>query len=203
MDRVKSKGKSMKSLLLVPVVITAISLVNTANAATNGTVNFSGKLNDQTCQVVLNNGSSASGTVTLPNVPSDKLATSFSTAGKTPFTLKLTGCKASTTAFGVTAYFPGNSYSSASTGVLLNQETGATAAQYVNLQILQKNGSTETAVQIGKPITDASYKYTTVAANATSATMNYAVQYINTYNSSVVIKPGKVKGIAVYELAYQ
>jgi major type 1 subunit fimbrin (pilin) len=71
MDRVKSKGKSMKSLLLVPVVITAISLVNTANAATNGTVNFSGKLNDQTCQVVLNNGSSASGIVTLPTVPKE------------------------------------------------------------------------------------------------------------------------------------
>jgi major type 1 subunit fimbrin (pilin) len=193
----------MKSLLLVPMVITAISLVNTANAATSGTVNFSGKLNDQTCQVTLNNGNSASGTVTLPTVIKEKLVATWNTAGKTPFTLKLTGCKASTTAFGVTAYFPGNSYSIANSGTLLNQETGPTAAEYVNLQILQKIGATETAVHIGKPITDASYKYTTVAANATSATMNYAVQYINSYESSAIIKPGKVKGIAVYELAYQ
>jgi major type 1 subunit fimbrin (pilin) len=62
----------MKKLLLVASVTAAISLVNTANAATSGTVNFSGKLNDQTCQVVLNNGS-ASGTVTLPTVPKEKL----------------------------------------------------------------------------------------------------------------------------------
>jgi major type 1 subunit fimbrin (pilin) len=62
----------MKKLLLVASVTAAISLVNTANAATSGTVNFSGKLNDQTCQVVLNNGS-ASGTVTLPTVPKERL----------------------------------------------------------------------------------------------------------------------------------
>ena len=192
----------MKKLLLVASVTEAISLLNTASAATNGTVNFSGKLNDQTCAVTLNDGSSASGTVTLPTIPKEKLAATLSTAGKTPFTLKLTGCKASTTAFGVTAYFPSNSYSSPVTGILLNQETGTTAAAFVNLQILQKIGSTETAVHIGKPITDPSYKFTTVAANATSATMNYAVQYINSY-SGVAIKPGKVKGIAIYELAYQ
>ncbi|MBY6255270.1 type 1 fimbrial protein [Phytobacter diazotrophicus] len=192
----------MKQLLLVASVTTAISLANITNAATNGTVNFSGKLNDQTCQVTLNDGSSASGIVVLPTVPKEKLDATLSTAGKTPFTLKLTGCKASTTAFGVTAYFPNNSYSAPTTGVLLNQETGATAAAFVNLQILQKIGTTETAVHIGKPITDTSYKFTTVAANSSSATMNYAVQYINSY-SGVTIKPGKVKGIAIYELAYQ
>ncbi|WP_354692725.1 fimbrial protein [Phytobacter sp. RSE-02] len=193
----------MKKLLLVASVTAAISLVNTASAATNGTVNFSGKLTDQTCQVTLNDGSSASGTVTLPTVIKEKLVTTWDTAGKTPFTLKLTGCKASTTSFGVTAYFPGNSYSIDNSGTLLNQETGPTAAEYVNLQILQKVGSTETALQIGKPITDAHYKFTTVAANATSATMNYAVQYINSYEAGAIVKPGKVKGIAVYELAYQ
>jgi major type 1 subunit fimbrin (pilin) len=60
----------MKKLLLASVTA-AISLVNAANAATSGTVNFSGKLNDQTCQVVLN--MSASGTVTLPTVPKERL----------------------------------------------------------------------------------------------------------------------------------
>ncbi|MET3702254.1 fimbrial protein [Citrobacter sp. UYEF32] len=190
----------MKKLLLAASVTAAIYLVNAANAATSGTVNFSGKLNDQTCQVALNNSGSASGTVELPTVPKEKL-TPGSAAGKTPFTLKLTGCKASTTAFGVTAYFPSNQYSSGNTGTLFNQEAGATAASYVNLQILQKIGATETAVQIGKPATDASYKYTSVAANATSATLYYAVQYVNTY--SVPAIAGKVKGIAIYELAYQ
>ena len=157
----------MKSLLLVPVVITAISLVNTANAATNGTVNFSGKLNDQTCQVVLNNGSSASGTVQLPTVSKELLTSGGGrTAGKTPFTLTLTGCKASSTSFGVTAYFPATAYTD-SGGFLKNLETGTTAA--------------------------------------TSVTMYYAVRYKNGWasGSQYDTTPGKVKGIAIYELAYQ
>ena len=58
----------MKTLLLAASVAAAISLVNTASAATNGTVTFSGKLNDQTCQVTLNDGTSGSGTVVLPSV---------------------------------------------------------------------------------------------------------------------------------------
>ena len=195
----------MKSLLLVPVVIIAISLVNTANAATNGTVNFSGKLNDQTCQVVLNNGSSASGTVQLPTVSKELLTSGGGrTAGKTPFTLTLTGCKASSTSFGVTAYFPATAYTY-SGGFLKNLETGTTAAERVVLEILQKNGTTETPLRIGKPITDASYKYTIVAVGATSVTMYYAVRYKNGWasGSQYDTTPGKVKGIAIYELAYQ
>ncbi|PXW53360.1 major type 1 subunit fimbrin (pilin) [Grimontella sp. AG753] len=195
----------MKSLLLVPMVITAISLVNTVNAATSGTVNFSGKLTDQTCQVVLNNGTSASGTVTLPTVSKELLTGGGGyTAGKTPFTLTLTGCKASTTTFGVTAYFPETAYTD-SGGHLKNIETGTTAANRVVLEIVQKNGTTETVLKIGKPITDASYQFTTVAAGATSVTMHYAVRYKNTWvsGSQYNTTPGKVKGIAIYELAYQ
>lgn len=196
----------MKKLLLVASVTAAISLVNTANAATNGTVNFSGKLNDQTCQVVLNNGSSASGSVTLPTVPKEKLSAMYSQAGKTPFTLKLTGCKASTTSFGVLAYFPASTYiqNTSIYGFLKNLETGTTAADGVMLTIYKKNGTAEKQINLGKPITDANYQYTTVAANATSATLEYNVRYINyrTTGGSPVTA-GKVKGIAIYELAYQ
>ena len=197
----------MKKLLLVASVTAAISLVNTANAATSGTVNFSGKLNDQTCQVVLNNGTSATGSVTLPTVSKGNLSAIFNQAGRTPFTLKLTGCKASTTSFGVLAYFPVTTYIQSvggSLGFLKNLETGATAADGVMLTIYKKDGSTETQINLGKPITDSSYKYTTVAANATSVTMEYSVRYIN-YRStgSSPVTAGKVKGMAVYELAYQ
>ncbi|MEH4625747.1 fimbrial protein [Phytobacter diazotrophicus] len=191
----------MKNLFLVASVTAAISLLNTANAATNGTVNFSGKLNDQTCQVVLNNGSSASGTVTLPTVPKERLSWIFAQTGNTPFTLKLTGCKASTTSFGVLAYFPATAYIQsvgANLGFLKNLETGTTAADGVMLTIYQKNGTTEKQINLGRPITDANYQYTTVAANATSATMEYNVRYINyrTTGSSPVTA-GKVKGMAV------
>lgn len=196
----------MKKLLLVASVTTAISLVNTASAATNGTVTFSGKLNDQTCQVVLNNGS-ATGSVTLPTVSKEKLATRWAQAGSTPFTLKLTGCKASTTSFGVLAYFPASTYiqNTATYGFLKNLETGTTAADGVMLTIYKKDGSAEKQINLGKPITDPSYQYTTVAANTTSTTLQYNVRYINYFSSgaNAPVTAGKVKGIAIYELAYQ
>ncbi|MBY6255272.1 type 1 fimbrial protein [Phytobacter diazotrophicus] len=198
----------MKKLLLVASATAAISLVNTASAATSGTVNFSGKLNDQTCQVVLNNSGSASGAITLPTVPKEKLATVWSTAGKTAFTLKLTGCKASSTAFGVLAYFPPTAYtlsagSLGTYGYLKNLETGPTAAEAVNIKIVQVFGTVEKEIFLGKPITSASYQYTTVAAGATSATLSYYTQYVNWSSTGAAVKAGKVKSIAVYELAYQ
>ncbi|MBV8872235.1 MAG: type 1 fimbrial protein [Metakosakonia sp.] len=195
----------MKSLLLVPMVITAISLTNNANAATNGTVNFSGKLNDQTCQVVLNNGSSASGIVILPTVPKENIPNKYDSTGKTAFTLKLTGCKASSTEFGVLAYFPPTAYTdtanSTNYSVLKNVETGTTAAEGVALIINQIIGNSEKRINVGLPITDPNYRYTTIAVGTTSATLRYNVAYVNHTNGT--IKAGKVKGIAVYELAYQ
>lgn len=205
MDRVKSKGISMKSLFLAPVVITAISLINIANAATNGTLNFSGKLNDQTCQVVLNNGSSASGIVTLPTVPKESIPNKYDSTGKTAFTLTLSGCKASSTEFGVLAYFPPTAYTdttnSVNYGVLRNIETGATAAEGVALTINQIIGSSEKRINVGLPLTNPNYRYTTIAVGTTSATLRYNVAYVN--DTTGAIKAGKVKGIAVYELAYQ
>ena len=193
----------MKKLLLVASVAAAISLINTASAATNGTVTFSGKLNDQTCQVVLNNGTSSNGTVTMPAVSKDNIPAKYSTAGITPFTLNLKDCKASTTPFGILAYFPPTTYTQliGNWGFLKNLETGSEAASGVYLSIYQKVGATEKRVNVGTLITDPSYQYTTVAANATTATLEYSVRYMN--YSSGAIKAGKVRGIAVYELAYQ
>lgn len=190
----------MKKILLVASIASAMSLANIANAATGGTITFTGKVTDQTCQVVLNGSASASGTVTLRTVPKSYLATVNSTAGTEDFTLDLTGCTSSATAFGVTAYFPDNSaYIDTATSTLKNQETGATAATNVGLELLDK--ASGVAVPLGKSISDTKYKYTTVAANATTASMKYQVQYKN--NGSAAATAGLVKGIAVYELAYQ
>lgn len=122
----------MKKLFLVTSVTAAIPLVNTAYAATNGTVNFNGKLTDQTCQVTLNDGTSASGTVTLPTLPKSGLAGNGDVAGKTSFKLKIRGCKVSTTSFSLIAYFPNKENINAPN--MVNKETGATAATGVSLQ---------------------------------------------------------------------
>lgn len=191
----------MKSILLIFSLTVITSIVNVAHAASKGTITFSGKLSDQTCSVVVNGGTSATGTVKLPTMQINLLGTLNATAGKTSFDLNLSGCKASTTAFGITAYFPNNSYIDTTTKTLINQETGTTAATNVNLELYQVNGTTETKVPLGAAISDTSYKYTTVAVNATTATMKYAVQYKNI--TGVAATAGLVKGIALYELAYQ
>lgn len=190
----------MKKILLVASIASAMSLANVANAATGGTITFTGKISDQTCQVVLNGSASATGTVTLRTVPKSYLATVGSTAGSEDFTLDLTGCNSSATAFGVTAYFPDNSANiDTATSTLKNKETGTTAATNVGLELV--DFASGVAVPLGKSISDTGYKFTTVAANATSATMKYSVRYKN--NGSGAATAGLVKGVAVYELAYQ
>lgn len=193
----------MKKILLVASIASAMSLANVANAATGGTITFNGKISDQTCQVVLNGGSSATGSVKLPTVPKSALAATNNTAGQTPFSLDLTGCTSATTAFGVTAYFPDNSTNiDTATSTLKNLETGGTAATNVGLELLHEAvAGTKTAVPLGKAISDTGYKYTTVAANATTAKMQYHVQYKN--NGSAAATAGLVRGVAVYELAYE
>lgn len=193
----------MKKILLVASIASAMSLANVANAATGGTITFNGKISDQTCQVVLNGGSSATGTVKLPTVPKSALGATNNTAGQTPFSLDLTGCTSATTAFGVTAYFPDNSTNiDTTTSTLKNLETGGTAATNVGLELLHEAvAGTKSVVPLGKAISDTGYKYTTVAANATTAKMQYHVQYKNT--GSAAATAGLVRGVAVYELAYE
>lgn len=193
----------MKKILLVASIASAMSLANVASADTGGTITFTGKISDQTCQVVLNGGSSATGTVKLPTVPKSALASNGNTAGQTPFTLDLSTCTSAATAFGVTAYFPDNATNiDTTTSTLKNLETGGTAATNVGLELLHEAvAGTKTTVPLGKAISDTGYKYTTVAANATTASMKYHVQYKNI--GSAAAGAGLVKGVAVYELAYE
>lgn len=186
----------MKTLLLVVTITATLSLVNKVSAATDGTVNFSGKLSDQTCQVTLNDGTSASGTVKLPTVPKSSLDTK---PGRTPFTLKLTNCQASATAFGVTAYFPPNA-ANIYDRKLINKETGANAASGVSLEIGQNINGVDKIINLGWELSQNKEFYTTVNANTTSATMKYFTHYVKNGDP---VKAGKVTGVAVYELAYQ
>lgn len=192
----------MKKILLVASVASALSLANVANADSGGTITFTGKVSDQTCAVVLDGGTSATGTVAMRTVQKDQLANTGDVAGREDFELNLSNCTAATAAYGVLAYFPNSAtYIDSTTATLINQESGATAATKVGLELLQLVGTSETAVPLGKSITDTNYKFTTVPVGDTSATMKYAVQYKNLGAGAVTA--GLVKGIAVYELSYQ
>jgi major type 1 subunit fimbrin (pilin) len=93
----------------------------------------------------------------------------------------------------VTAYFPDNSTNiDTATSTLKNKETGTTAATNVGLELLHEAvAGTKSVVPLGKAISDTGYKYTTVAANATTAKMQYHVQYKN--NGSGAATAGLVK----------
>lgn len=192
----------MKKILLVVSIASALSLVNVANADSGGTITFNGKVSDQTCAVVLNNGTSATGTVTMRTVQKDLLDSTGDVAGREEFTLNLSNCTAATSAYGVLAYFPNSAtYIDSTTSTLINQETGLTAATKVGLELVQVNGTVDTVIPLGKSISDTNYKFTTVPAGDTEATMNYVVRYKNLGLGPVTA--GLVKGVAVYELSYQ
>ncbi len=62
-----------------------------AMAASNNTITFQGEVTAQTCSVTVN-GADANPMVLLPTVSSSDLDVSGKTAGKTAFTLGVTGC---------------------------------------------------------------------------------------------------------------
>lgn len=191
----------MKKVLLAVSIASALSLANMAHAASGGTITFEGKIIDQTCQAGIDGSTNASATVKMGGVQKSDLATAGSVKGETPFTISLTGCKAQAAAWGVTAYFPDNAANIDSTNqVLKNQETGTGAATNVGLELLQVVNGVKTTVPLGKAVTNPGYVYFPQAATATSATLNYKVQYKAIGGAA---SEGKVKGLAVYELAYQ
>ncbi len=187
----------MKKVLLAASIASALCMANVAQAATGGTITFNGKITDQTCQVKVN-GLSETETITLSAVPKSALGSSGDTAGKSAFTLDLSGCTVATAAYGVTAFFPDNAANIDSANKILKNKAATDPAANVGLELLQNIGGTETAVPLGQGSGHVDYKYVTMAIGDVSKTMNYAVQY----KATGVAGAGNVQGVAVYELAY-
>ncbi|POT55709.1 type 1 fimbrial protein [Citrobacter amalonaticus] len=164
-----------------------VAAVSTSAMADN-TIRFQGEVADQTCVVSIN-GNPSSPQVLLPTVPKSALAASGVTAGQTPFSIDLTGCTASASATAIKTVFVGNNLTS--DGRMGN--TGS--ATNVSLQLIDPAAPTTPLDLTGQ--TGAAGL--NLAANATSASYNFAVEYY----AEGVSTPGSVLGSVQYAVSYQ
>lgn len=174
----------MKKLALVMAFAAVIS----TSAMAANTINFQGEVADQTCAISIN-GSTSAPLVLLPTVPKSSLATLGTTAGLTPFTISLTGCTASASSTAIKTVFVGNNLNSGgrmgNTGLATNVSLQLVnpAAPTTGLDLTGQTGNTGLSL----------------AANATSASHDFAVQYY----AEGVATPGSVLGSVQYAVSYQ
>lgn len=174
----------MKRMTLALICTVAIS----ASAVADNTIRFQGEVADQTCVVSIN-GNASSPLVLLPTVPKSALAASGQTAGQTPFAVSLSGCTATTTATAIKTVFVGNNLTS------YGRMGNSGSATNVSLQLVDPASPTtplDLTGQTGSPGLN-------LAANATSASYDFAVEYY----AEGVATAGSVLGSVQYAVSYQ
>lgn len=175
----------MKKVTMISLgLLLATAQVNAAEAS-DGTINFTGEIESQTCTVSVNGGTST-GTVVLPTVSSSLLKTSGQTAGSTRFTIGLSEC--STETGDVYAYFEQGVNVNAE-GRLINTGT----ATNVDLQLLD---GANNALNAGS--TEQTASPATASLTAGAATLTYAAQYFATAAATA----GTVASSVTYSINY-
>ncbi|AJJ11475.1 putative fimbrial protein [Yersinia rohdei] len=158
-----------------------------AMAASNNTITFQGEVTAQTCSVSVN-GVDANPMVLLPTVSSSDLDASGKTAGKTTFTLGVTGCASSAADIDIKTVFVANQVTTS--GNLGNTGT----ATNVELQLL-KDATTTTGINLNSNVAQDGI---VLKAGDTSAEHDFAVQYYATGQAG----PGSVIGSVQYAVSY-
>ncbi|EDQ9689881.1 type 1 fimbrial protein [Citrobacter freundii] len=179
--------------IAVIAALGSVFAVSVAQAAGNGTINFTGAVNNQTCNASINGATgTTAAAVTLPTVQANVLAAAGNTAGQTAFKMDVTGCAATnpTGAGTVKAYFE-KGPNVDSNGRLINTTT--TGASNVALELVDGTGNT--AIRAGD-ISQNTGNY--VAITGGNATLPYSVRYYATGAATA----GAVTSSVTYSLAY-
>ena len=175
-----------KTLLAIPLLVLATSSV----FAADGTITINGQVTDKTCTV--NAGTTKDFTVTLPTVSKSVLAAAGDTAGRTPFTINLTGCSEGSK---VATYFEPGATVDFNTGRLKN--ASGTAAN-VQVQLLGSNNTVIPVLAAGAGGVQTNSQLVDVSG-AGSADLNYYAEYYATGAST----PGSVATTVKYTIVYQ
>ena len=175
-----------KILLAIPLLVLATSSV----FAADGTITINGQVTAKTCTVNAAKGKDF--TVTLPTVSQSVLAAAGDTAGRTPFTINLTGCTASSK---VATYFEPGATVDFNTGRLNNASGTATNVQ---VQLLGSNNTAIAVLAAGAGGVQANSQLVDVSGTG-SADLNYYAQYYATGAST----PGNVATSVKYTIIYQ
>lgn len=147
----KISANSAKAVLGT-LAVAALFVTGNASAASDGTatLNFLGALTAVTCAVT--SGTGANNTTTLPTMPISSLALANAVAGKTPFTIVVSGCTGNNASgVPIAAAMPYFDITSSTidqtTNNLKNTSGAASVATNVELQIL--DGGTNAPVLLG------------------------------------------------------
>lgn len=178
----------MKKIFIATGMLSFI--FSTSALSYDGTINFVGKILDQTCSVTTG---SKNLTVTLPAVSKTLLDTPAKTAALTPFVIELNGCDAGASSGGqsVKAYFEPNATTDFTTGNLNNTGT----ATNVQVQLLNADGNTP--VILGKDV--ASQNTTATRIDASDVKLRYNARYYATGAATA----GDVAATVNYTIAYE
>ncbi|WP_456049174.1 fimbrial protein [Acinetobacter stercoris] len=155
-------------------------------------VTFQGEVTTQTCQASINGESN--GTVLLPTVSADQLATAGATTGLTPFTISVSGCTANPTDdLKISTKFLG--HNTTQSGNLGNLAANDIAAKNVSIQ-LTTDSSGSVPVQLNGVT---SVEGLVLNKGETTASHQFAARYF----AEDAVTAGAVTAVAEYTLSYQ
>ncbi|MBB2928608.1 fimbrial protein [Paraburkholderia silvatlantica] len=177
----------MKQIMRPLFVAALLGSVAMGAHAADGTITITGSVTSQTCTI---NGGAPDFTVALPTVAAATLQTAGATAGRTPFTISLTGCSMSTGT--VHTFFEQGSTINASTG---NLKLNAGGASNVEIQLL--NGGDASVIALNQP--DAQQNSAPASISDGSAQLSYYAQYVATGAAGA----GSANSSVMYTMSYQ
>lgn len=156
--------------------------------AVDGTITINGAVSSQTCTINGNGTGAADFTVALPAVAAPSMTADGMVAGRTPFSIAVTGC--STKSGTVSTWFEPGSNVDASTHRLKNTASGGAT----NVQIGLLQGDTTTAMVPGQASQVANIDTTTG-----NAELKYFAQYVATGGA---VTAGAVSSSLTYLMSY-
>ncbi|KVD61998.1 pilus assembly protein FimA [Burkholderia ubonensis] len=164
--------------------------------AADGEIAFNGKVLSTTCTIAAGGGASGGKnmTVKLPSVSASALANAGDVAGRTPFSIQLSGCTGDSTK--VSTVFEAGSTVDSASGRLNLVSAGAEDTVASNVQINLLNDAQE---PIKAGLAGSQQNSQVVALKDGGATLNYYAEYYATGKSTA----GSANSRVQYSLDYQ
>ncbi|WP_455483557.1 fimbrial protein [Haemophilus parahaemolyticus] len=178
----------------------AVDKNNQANG-THAKITVIGKVLNQTCEIATDDRNK---TVTLATVGVNQLKKAGDVAADQLIQIKLRNCETQGTTGATTAgttdkvtvtFNASDKIDNYNDGTLINQEKGQDAAQNVNIQFANLNG---TSIRLGTNDLNNKLNPTTNAVGG-----DHVIEFLARYFATDPAKPGKVRGEAELDLAYE
>ncbi|EIO7469649.1 fimbrial protein [Salmonella enterica subsp. enterica] len=179
----------MKGKFAAAVLFTAMGIASSAMAS-DGQVNFKGKIIEAGCQI--NGNVTDTQDVTLGEVSKTALAGAGTTAATTKFSLVLTACPADLLGKPVSVKYDGTPDSVNNDYLQLTGYGDAGVAKGVAIQLLNSDGSDLPLYTASKPVTLASDA-------AEETTLDFFARYVAT---EATVEGGDANGVANFTLTY-